>query len=83
MAGADRDLVVTCIENISHPEERRFTSTLSLFAQRLDAEKWNGPLIIYVGIGEQRAIQAMPKIYAADKASISVHSLQEVSNGSH
>lgn len=83
MAGADSDLVVTCIENISRPEERRFTSTLSEFAQRLDADKWNGPLIIFVGIGEQRGAQAMPRIYAAEKASITVHSLQEVSNGSH
>ena len=47
MAGADTDLVITCVENISRPEERRFTSTLSEFSQRLDNDNWNGPLIIF------------------------------------
>ena len=57
MAGADQDLVVTCIENISRPEERWFTSTLSTFAQRLDDDSWNGPLIIFVGIGQDRTVE--------------------------
>ena len=58
MAGADKDLVVTCVENISRPEERRFTTTLSSFAQRLDDDSWNGPLIIFVGIGHDRRVEA-------------------------
>ena len=57
MAGADQDLVVTCVENISRPEERRFTTTLSRFAQRLDDDHWNGPLIIFVGIGQDKGVE--------------------------
>ena len=57
MAGADQDLVVTCVENISRPEERRFTTTLSCFAQRLDDDHWNGPLIIFVGIGQDKGVE--------------------------
>jgi siroheme synthase len=57
MAGAHKDLVVTCVENISRPEERRFTTTLSSFAQRLDDDHWNGPLIIFVGIGQDKRIE--------------------------
>ena len=57
MAGADQDLVVTCVENISRPEERRFTTTLSCFAQRLDDDHWNGPLIIFVGIGQEKGVE--------------------------
>ncbi len=58
MAGADQGLAVTCVENISRPEERRFTTTLSSFAQRLDDDSWNGPLIIFVGIGHDRRVEA-------------------------
>ena len=58
MAGADNDLVITCVENISRPEERRFTSTLTQFAQRLDDDNWNGPLIIFVGIGKAQVSHA-------------------------
>lgn len=72
MAGADTDLVITCVENISRPEERRFTSTLSAFAQRLDDDNWNGPLIIFVGIGNERV---------ADTASTTA--LKEVSHGTY
>ena len=57
MAGADQDLVVTCVENISRPEERRLTTTLSSFAQRLDDDSWNGPLIIFVGIGQDKGVK--------------------------
>ena len=59
MAGADADLVITCVENISRPEERSFTSTLSKFAQRLASDHWNGPLIIFVGIGKEQAAQTL------------------------
>ena len=57
MAGADQDLVITCVENISRPEERRFTTTLSSFAQRLDDDSWNGPLIIFVGVGQDKGVK--------------------------
>jgi siroheme synthase len=46
------------VENISRPEERRFTSTLTQFAQRLDDDNWNGPLIIFVGIGKAQVSHA-------------------------
>lgn len=72
MAGADADLVVTCVENISRPEERSFTSTLSKFAQRLDSDYWNGPLIIFVGIGKEQVAQ-----------TLSTPSLKELSHGSY
>ena len=72
MAGADQQLVVTCIENISRPEERRFTSTLSEFAQRLDDSNWTGPLIIFVGIGQEKGVDAS-----------NIPTVQEVSHGSY
>ncbi|MGI9300451.1 MAG: siroheme synthase CysG [Luminiphilus sp.] len=59
MAGADRNLVVTCIENISRDNERRFVSTLAEFAQTLEHNEWNGPLIILVGIGDHDAVQPL------------------------
>lgn len=72
MAGADSDLVITCVENISRSEERRFTSTLSAFAQRLDDDNWNGPLIIFVGIGNERVAN-----------TASTPALQEASHGTY
>jgi len=72
MAGADQQLVVTCVENISRPEERRFTSTLSEFAQRLDDHNWTGPLIIFVGIGQEKGVDAS-----------NIPTVQEVSHGSY
>lgn len=72
MAGADSDLVITCVENISRPEERRFTSTLSEFAQRLDDDAWSGPLIIFVGIGNEQGAKAA-----------STPALQEISHGTY
>ena len=57
--GADRNLVITCIENISRDNERRFVSTLAEFAQTLDHSEWNGPLIILVGIGDHEAVQPL------------------------
>jgi len=72
MAGADKDLVVTCVENISRPEERRFTSNLSRFAQRLEDEKWKGPLIIFVGIGQDEGVQVS-----------NVPTVEEATHGSH
>lgn len=50
MHGADRHLPVTCIENVSLPNQRAFVSDLGHFAQQLDAEGFDGPLIIFVGI---------------------------------
>ncbi len=38
MHGADRHLPVTCIENVSLPNQRAFVSDLGHFAQQLDAE---------------------------------------------
>ena len=72
MAGAEKNLIVTCVENISRPEERRFTTTLSSFAQRLDDDHWNGPLIIFVGIGQDKKIQVS-----------SVSTVKEATHGSY
>ena len=46
-----------CGKHLS-PLERRFTSTLTQFAQRLDDDNWNGPLIIFVGIGKAQVSHA-------------------------
>ncbi|MDB2377426.1 siroheme synthase CysG [Luminiphilus sp.] len=59
MAGADSNLVITCIENISRGNERRFVSTLAEFAQTLEHNEWNGPLIILVGIGDRESVQPL------------------------
>ena len=55
MHGADRHLPVTCIENVSLPNQRAFVSDLGHFAQQLDAEGFDGPLIILVGIADTLA----------------------------
>ena len=52
MHGADRHLPVTCIENVSLPNQRAFVSDLDQFAQQLDAQGFEGPLIIMVGIAD-------------------------------
>ena len=55
MHGADRHLPVTCIENVSLPNQRAFVSDLDQFAQQLDAQGFEGPLIIMVGIADRVA----------------------------
>ena len=57
MHGADRRLPVTCIENVSLPTQRAFVSDLGQFAEQLDQQSFNGPLIILVGIAETVAKQ--------------------------
>lgn len=52
MHGADLHLPVTCIENVSLPNQRAFVSDLDQFAQQLDAQGFEGPLIIMVGIAD-------------------------------
>jgi uroporphyrin-III C-methyltransferase/precorrin-2 dehydrogenase/sirohydrochlorin ferrochelatase len=52
MHGADRRLPVTCIENVSLPTQRAFVSDLGQFAEQLDQQSFNGPLIILVGIAD-------------------------------
>ena len=69
MAGADSNLVVTCIENISRGNERRFVSTLAEFAQTLEHNEWNGPLIILVGIGDRELVQPLTGINDLMEAS--------------
>jgi uroporphyrin-III C-methyltransferase/precorrin-2 dehydrogenase/sirohydrochlorin ferrochelatase len=50
MHGANHDLPVTCIEHISLPNQRAFSSTLGDFATQLDTQGYSGPLLILVGI---------------------------------
>ena len=50
MHGASNQLPVTCIEHISLPNQRAFSSTLGDFAAHLDSEGYSGPLMILVGI---------------------------------
>ena len=50
MHGADSNLPVTCIENISLPTQRAFSSDLGAFAGELNREAYVGPLLILVGI---------------------------------
>jgi len=52
MHGADRHLPVTCIESVSLPTQRAFVSDLGQFAEQLDLQGFNGPLIILVGIAD-------------------------------
>ena len=59
MHGADRQLPVTCIENVSLPTQRAFVSDLGHFAQQLDAADFDGPLIILVGIADTRAMRSL------------------------
>jgi uroporphyrin-III C-methyltransferase/precorrin-2 dehydrogenase/sirohydrochlorin ferrochelatase len=57
MHGAERRLPVTCIENVSLPTQRAFVSDLGQFAEQLDQQGFNGPLIILVGIADTVAKQ--------------------------
>ena len=50
MHGARADTPVTCIENVSRQDQRAFTSDLSRFTGDLDAGRFDGPLMIFVGI---------------------------------
>ena len=59
MHGADRRLPVTCIENVSLPTQRAFVSDLGHFAEQLDAQGFDGPLIIFVGIADTGAKQCL------------------------
>ena len=59
MHGADRHLPVTCIENVSLPSQRAFVSDLGHFAQQLDAQGFDGPLIILVGIADTLATRKL------------------------
>jgi uroporphyrin-III C-methyltransferase/precorrin-2 dehydrogenase/sirohydrochlorin ferrochelatase len=62
MHGADRHLPVTCIENVSLPTQRAFVSDLGQFAERLDQQSFNGPLIILVGIADTLAKQGFSDV---------------------
>ena len=62
MHGADRRLPVTCIENVSLPTQRAFVSDLSQFAEQLDAQGFDGPLIILVGIADTLAKQGFSDV---------------------
>ena len=50
MHGAQADTPVTCIENVSCRDQRAFVSDLLHFARDLDAQRFDGPLMILVGI---------------------------------
>ena len=50
MHGADKMTPVTCIENISRSDQRAFVSHLGEFVDALQAQHFEGPLIILVGI---------------------------------
>ena len=50
MHGADMTTPVTCIENISRRDQRAFVSHLGEFVDALQAQHFEGPLIILVGI---------------------------------
>lgn len=50
MHGAEADLPVTCIENVSRRDQRALTSDLSQFVRELDDQRFDGPLMILVGI---------------------------------
>ena len=64
MHGADRHLPVTCIENVSLPTQRAFVSDLGQFAEQLDLQGFNGPLIILIGIADTLAKQGFGDVVA-------------------
>ena len=64
MHGADRRLPVTCIENVSLPTQRAFVSDLGQFAEQLDLQGFNGPLIILVGIADTLANKGFSDVVA-------------------
>ena len=68
MHGANRHLPVTCIENVSLPTQRAFVSDLGQFAEQLDLQGFNGPLIILVGIADTLANKGFSDV-AADLQS--------------
>ena len=59
MYGANRHLPVTCIENVSLPNQRAFVSDLGQFAEQLDLQRFTGPLIILVGIADTLAARSL------------------------
>jgi len=50
MHGANRLTPVTCIENVSRRDQRAFVSHLDEFVGGLDEQRFEGPLMILVGI---------------------------------
>jgi uroporphyrin-III C-methyltransferase/precorrin-2 dehydrogenase/sirohydrochlorin ferrochelatase len=50
MHGANRLTPVTCIENVSRRDQRAFVSYLDGFVGALDEQRFDGPLMILVGI---------------------------------
>ena len=79
MHGADRELPVTCIENISLPQQRAFVSDLGHFVKGLDDEGFNGPLMILIGITGPAAMRAGQ---SAARALAQEPVLDEVAHGS-
>ena len=50
MHGANTMTPVTCIENVSRRDQRAFVSHLGGFVEALDAQQFEGPLMILVGV---------------------------------
>ena len=50
MHGANRLTPVTCIENVSRRDQRAFVSQLDGFVEALGEQRFEGPLMILVGI---------------------------------
>ncbi len=50
MHGANAMTPVTCIENVSRRDQRAFVSHLGGFVEALDAQQFEGPLMILVGV---------------------------------
>jgi len=50
MHGANRLTPVTCIENVSRRDQRAFVSHLDGFVGALDEQRFEGPLMILIGI---------------------------------
>jgi siroheme synthase len=55
MHGAMAETPVSCIENVSRQNQRAFVSDLSRFALDLDEQRFDGPLMILVGIAARTA----------------------------
>lgn len=70
MHGARADTPVTCIENVSRHDQRAFVSDLSSFTGDLDAARFDGPLMILVGIAARTGAADLRAVAESEVALI-------------
>ena len=74
MHGANRLTPVTCIENVSRRDQRAFISHLDGFVRALDEQRFEGPLMILVGIvGAMGASDLREHVYSVGRLELERH----------